>query len=136
MARGTREPCAQTTVTRHELAIRMLVNSDAGVHRNGLSVALAALVEEVDATPDCSPLRCRPDAYKIDRSSKTIVLFEVEDTNPITAGKLAELAAFWMAWDDDDYDDWTVELHTVDRYGRVTGQIDLCAVHYGFAVAA
>lgn len=133
--RDSRAPCHQQKLTRHELAIRTLVLGDPGIHRNGFAEAVRALWDELDAASEygldpLDKIAFRPDAYKVDRETETLILYEVEDSHPIPAEKLRQLAWFWFCWDAEAEHEWLPELHTVDRYGRMTGQIDLCSLYY------
>lgn len=122
-------------VTRHELAIRMLVNGDSGVHRNGFKAAVCELWQEaaepdedglIEDVPDMPFL---PDAYKVDRERKLLMIYEVEDSHPIPPRKLQEYAMFWFYWDCEETD-WEPRLYAVDRYGTCATQINLQALYY------
>lgn len=123
-------------VTRHELAIRMLVNSHPDMCRNGFAKAVRELWIELHADEDpdeCTePVRhpFLPDAYRIDREAQEILVYEVEDTCPISPEKLLRLAYWWFQWDADDEHEWLPRVFVVDRYGNVGTEIDLMAAYY------
>jgi hypothetical protein len=128
--RDSRAPKQQKELTRHELAIRMLINSDPHIHRNGFLAAMRELVAAEDCEDDCIPERMLPDAYRIDRAGGWIDIFEVDDTHPIPAHKLQAYANLWEAWDGEGRSDFMPRLFNVDRYGKVQGEIDLRAIAY------
>ncbi|MCM2275917.1 MAG: hypothetical protein NDI75_14100 [Candidatus Didemnitutus sp.] len=68
-----------------------------------------------------------PDLWKIDRENKTIHLYEVEDTHPLTQKKLMQLHDYWWAM---DAISWTVTLTVFDRYGVNPRVLDL--TNYAF----
>lgn len=122
-------------LTAHEVAIRTLVLSHPDIHRNGFKAAIRALWDELCAQCEymdgpVPEMRFLPDAYRIDRENETIILYEVEDTHPLPVHKLHELAMFWFDWDCEGEHDWLPKLVTVDRYGRETGEVDLCAMYH------
>jgi hypothetical protein len=134
--RNTRVPCVKegsVEPTRHEMAIRMLINRDDDIHRNGFAKAHDALADEVldeEWREDMRTPKFLPDAYKFDRETETIIIYEVDDTHPIPPRKLREMAMLWFDWDCFDCNNWLPELRIVDRYGNETGVIDLCEVYY------
>lgn len=133
--RDSRAPHKQSNLTRHEMAIRMLINSDLDIHRNGFKKAATALWNELAALdeygPDDAPkIEFLPDAYKIDRENETLHLYEVEDSHPIPVDKLRKLAWYWFLWDCEGHHEWSPALHIVDRYGTITATLDLCRVYY------
>lgn len=132
--RNSRAPVHQRDLTRHEIAIRMLVNSDPDIHRNGFRAAVRALWVEINEGnewyEDAPSMDFLPDAYRIDRETQSLILYEVEDSNPISPSKLQKLGWFWFCWDCEDYHDWMPRLVTVDHYGRETGEIDMCGLYY------
>ena len=131
--RDSRAPVtSRETPTLHELAIRMLVNSDRNIHRNGFRAVIRELVEELDCDNSCLADGFLPDAYKIDRDAQEILIYEVEDSHPLPPRKLDRYSWFWFCWEAEDRHEWLPRLFTVDRYGRATGEIDLCATYYAF----
>jgi len=118
--------------TLHELAIRTLVNSDPNIHRNGFRAAIKELVAELDGDEECLVDGFLPDAYKIDRDAQEILIYEVEDSHPLPPNKLRLYSWFWFCWEAEGHHEWLPRLFTVDRYGRATGEIDLCAAYYAF----
>lgn len=63
-----------------------------------------------------------PDLWKIERPEKTIHLFEIEDTHPLTQTKLMQLHDYWWAM---DAISWMVTLTVFDRYGVNPRSLDL-----------
>ena len=59
---------------------------------------------------------CRrtPDAFYINEKERTLVVIEVEHTNPLSDEAIADYVTLWWAFDSDDH--WLFELFTVDRY--------------------
>lgn len=57
--------------------------------------------------------RIIPDAYFIEKERKMVFLFEVEDTNPISAEKLRKLSEIWFRLDSLD---WEIRVFLIDRY--------------------
>jgi len=110
----------------------MLVNGDRDIHRNGFRAAIRDLVAELDGDEGCFVDGFLPDAYKIDREAQEIIIYEVEDSHPIPPHKLDRYAWFWFCWDAEGAHEWLPRLFTVDRYGRLTGEINLCAAYYAF----
>jgi hypothetical protein len=66
-----------------------------------------------------------PDLFEIDRENKTIRLFEIEDTHPLTNEKLMTLVEWWWALDNYDFE---LELYVTDRYGFNIRKFDLIAL--------
>ena len=134
--RPSRAPVQRSdgTTTRHELVIRMLVNSHPAMQRNGFSRSvkdlLISLGADADYRDDFPPCRFVPDAYRIDHEAQDILIYEVEDTNPISPRKLEELAEYWFWWESEGQHDWMPRLFVVDRYGASRLEIDLQQVWY------
>ena len=56
-----------------------------------------------------------PDAYKICRFCKVIWIFEIEDTNKLSRGKLVDYSYLW--WDLDSMMELEINFICYDRYG-------------------
>jgi hypothetical protein len=67
-----------------------------------------------------------PDGYVITEETKTVTVYEVENTNPLTEDKLDHIAYVFMTF---DYYYWTLELKTIDRHGNVN-DFDLTKQYY------
>jgi hypothetical protein len=128
--RHPRQP-SDGKLTLHELAIRSLVESDPRICRNGFTPAIRAAAEEAAREwydEDTVPVDIRPDAYLIDRETKTITLFEVGDWRLATHDKEARLGWFWFWWD--SYaPEWTLRCFAINRFGRFTHEMDLCGFY-------
>lgn len=110
-------------ITLHELAIRSLVDGDQRICRNGFNGAVRALVAGNEYADELS-LDIRPDAYLIDSAAKELTLYEVGDWRLNTHDKEVRLGEFWFWWD--SYEpDWTVRCYALNRFGRMTHEIDL-----------
>jgi hypothetical protein len=82
-----------------------------------------ALREEGDPEWDTSDdLRVVPDAFLIDRREKSVIVFEVEASNPVDHAKIANYCE--LHWALDDWD-WRLGLITIDRWGTVTSIVDM-----------
>ena len=68
-----------------------------------------------------------PDLWWIDDENKTIHLYEIEDTHPLTEDKLLLLHTFW--WNMDGIS-WDVKLVVFDRYGKNPRPLDLMEYFY------
>ncbi len=55
-----------------------------------------------------------PDLYQINEKKKTIRIWEIEDTNPLSESKMQKLIKMWFYL---DCEDWDFEVITTDRYG-------------------
>lgn len=91
------------------------------------SVIKAARLDATDTRESVSPALI-PDAYKIDRSSRTVEAYEVEVTSPVTGDKLERFAA--LAWEL-DCEEWDLRLFIVNRFGHVSPPVDLLTVWHG-----
>ena len=56
-----------------------------------------------------------PDAYLIDRESRTVVCYEVEDHHPLNPFSIGEYAAAWWTL---EYNYWDLHLIAYDAYGN------------------
>ena len=78
----------------------------------------------IDLFQEQFPPKIIPDLFEIDRESKIIRLFEIEDTHPLTNEKLELLIEWWSALDGYSIG---LELFVADRYGFNIRKIDLAA---------
>lgn len=121
--RGPREPSGGK-LTLHEIAIRELLESDPRICRNGFTRTVKGLVSHEWDDDDPMPLDIRPDAYLIDADQKELTLFEVGDWRLATHDKERRLGWFWFWWD--SYcPEWTVRCFAINRFGRLTHEMDL-----------
>ncbi len=121
------------TDSLHERAIDSLLERDARIKRRGFWADARALwdellvvsdAEEHDAGVEFPKLGFLPDAHLIDRDRRKLVLFEVEDRNPLSRNKRALLGDFWEYWEWMDFEgEWLPEFHMVNRFGAITHQL-------------
>lgn len=69
-----------------------------------------------------------PDAFKICQFCKTVIIFEVEDSNPMRKDKLLDYGT--IAWDFDADDEWRFQIITTDRYGSIDTVIPMVPLMY------
>jgi len=81
--------------------------------KNSFIDAIDSEVNKEELAALLSDKRIIPDAYLIDHEKKTAFLFEVEDTNPISADKLRKLSEIWFFLDSIN---WEVRVFLIDRY--------------------
>jgi len=103
-----------------KLAAVWLLNLDPRMLIGGFSKRLCEAVEKSNSRCDSGELklllsnyRIIPDAYLIDQQAKTAYLFEVEDTNPLSADKLRKLSEIWWRLDSIG---WEMRVFLIDRY--------------------
>lgn len=103
-----------------KLAAVWLLNLDPRMLIGGFSKRLCESVGKSNGPEDSSELklllsnyRVIPDAYLIDELAKTAYLFEVEDTNPLSADKLRKLSEIWWRLDSIG---WEMRVFLIDRY--------------------
>jgi hypothetical protein len=114
--------------TLHELAIRGILERDCRIGRNGFKDAMRALALTDWQDIDPMPLDIVPDAYLVDTDAQELTLFEVGDWRLMTHDKEARLGAFWFWWDT-YVPDWSVRCIAINRFGRVTHEIDLAGLY-------
>jgi|SRR5215831_9722632 len=74
--------------------------------------------------------RIIPDSHLIDKKLRTIYLFEIEDTNPISADKLRKLSEIWFQL---DCLDWEMRVFLIDRYLTCWRSLPLADVYFSLA---
>ncbi|GAA4015434.1 hypothetical protein GCM10022280_12720 [Sphingomonas swuensis] len=117
--------------TRHEAAIKRLVESDSRMCRNGFKRVVRDLWDELGGDPDeMETLSFLPDAFLVDRERRELLLYEVEDTSALKPAKKALYGAFWFAWDSEDLHDWLPRLFVCSTTGRVSYEVPLSALYY------
>ena len=62
-----------------------------------------------------------PDAHAL-REPNNIVIYEIEDTHPISVDKLKKILSTWMGMHDKSL---SFQLFIVDRYGHTEKELDL-----------
>lgn len=104
-------------LTFSKVVLNWLLMRDSRILTTGFNRSLIAAMElQVDKEELASLLsrmRIIPDAYLIDHKRKTVFLFEVEDTNPITPNKLRKLSEIWFCLDSLG---WEMRVFLIDRY--------------------
>ncbi|RYZ20060.1 MAG: hypothetical protein EOO16_17970 [Chitinophagaceae bacterium] len=107
-------------LTLSKIGAAWLLNLDSRMMIGGFSKELGKAVLETNGQFDQMELRelltlhrIIPDAYLIDKSACTVYLFEIEDTNPLTADKIRKLSEIWFRLDSID---WEMRVFLVDRY--------------------
>jgi len=107
-------------LTLSKIGAAWLLNLDSRMRIGGFSKELGKAVLEMNGACDQMELRglvnqhrIIPDAYLIEKSASTVYLFEIEDTNPLTANKLRKLSEIWFRLDSID---WEMRVFLVDRY--------------------
>lgn len=117
----------------HELAIQRLTKERDGVKVGGLNKFCRGLGKKhnfdffylLKRIPDAWSY----DPYETDELPGTINLYEIEDSNPISAAKLRDYTDFWFYCDCDYLD---VRLFVFDRYGHNEREISLTEYWYDF----
>ena len=107
-------------LTFSKLAAVWLLNLDSRMMIGGFAKKLCQAVGRTNNPIDQTELeelvgqhRVIPDAYLIDDPKKTAYLFEIEDTNPLTADKLRKLSEIWWRL---DCIGWELRVFLIDRY--------------------
>jgi hypothetical protein len=96
----------------------------------GFSKELGNAIQETNGKCDRAEMRALltryriiPDAYLIDRSAKVVYLFEIEDSNPLTADKLRKISEIWFRLDSIG---WDMRIFLVDRYSVGPAKLPSC----------
>jgi len=107
----------ESNLTFSKVVLNWLLQKDNRILTTGFNRSLIAAMElQVDKQELAlllSGMRIIPDAYLIDHKKKTVFLFEVEDTNPITPNKLRKLSEIWFRLDSLG---WEMRVFLIDRY--------------------
>lgn len=101
----------------HQRMIADILRDYPGARVIGFQQALRALRDEIGAEDDIPP-SFRPDAYRINRDTRDIEIFEVEVSCVLSPAKIAQLGDWWFDWDSEGRHDWLPVLILVDRYGH------------------
>lgn len=106
-------------LTFSKLCAAWLLNLDPRMRVKGFAKDLCAAVSR-DSSGEAEDLkaliaenRIIPDAHLIDLKKRTAYLFEIEDTNPLSANKLRKLSQIWFRL---DCLDWEMRVFLIDRY--------------------
>jgi hypothetical protein len=107
-------------LTFSKLSAAWLLGLDPRMKIGGFTKMLCSAMERVNGKFDAEELRpllrrhrIIPDAYLIDEEHKVAYLFEIEDTNPLTADKLRKLSEIWFRM---DCIEWDMRVFLIDRY--------------------
>lgn len=107
-------------LTFSKLCAAWLLNLDARMMIGGFATQLCQAVAATNGPVDKDELkslvaryRIIPDGYLIDIAKKTAYLFEIEDTNPLSANKLRKLSEIWWRLDSIG---WEMRVFLIDRY--------------------
>ena len=124
-------------ISIHELAIQKVIarRPDQIFFTTGLGSFLQKLYRDFDfdVSEDDDHLRRRPDAWSYSPCEEkpnfpgTLFLYEIEDSNPLSSGKLRDYADFYF-YGDSYYLD--VKLFVYDRYGE--HEREICLAEYFF----
>ena len=87
-----------------------------------------ALADELDS--EIMTPQFKPDAYRINRETMRIELYEVEVTHPVSPQKLSQFASYWEDWDGEAGHAWLPVLIIVNRFGA-RSELDLCDAYHG-----
>jgi hypothetical protein len=84
----------------------------------------AAIPDRDDGDDLEAHLGAIPDAFLIDCDRDTVVLFEVEDSTPVSEAKMEIYTnLFWML----DWYSWGLVIVTLDRWGNYRAEFDVCS---------
>lgn len=121
-------------LTFSKLAAAWLLNLDSRMLIGGFARKLCQAVGRANCPIDQTELealvsqyRVIPDAYLIDESARTAYLFEIEDTNPLSADKLRKLSEIWWRL---DCIGWELRVFLIDRYLTCWRSLPLADVWY------
>lgn len=124
------QPDAGSTMTRHQQIVRALVDAYDCQAGGGFARQLRHIPSD-EMEDDRRFLNQRwpiPDAWRFDYDARELVIYEVEDTHPMTD----EVLAGWtLLWHFLDTYDWTMRLVRVARWGQCDEvQLGLAYVHF------
>lgn len=120
MLSSTTDLFEDPNLTFSKIGAAWLLNLDSRMRTKGFTKELCSAVGEINGKYDKMELsgllklhRIIPDAYLIDKAIKAIYIFEIEDTNPLSADKLRKMSEIWFRLDSID---WEMRVFLVDRY--------------------
>ena len=114
-----------------KLAPLVLQAEDPEIKTKGFPGAVLALLKELDLEEDLradeSGKRKRriafvPDAFKIDRESHEVIIYEIEDAHPLSIQKFYRIMEVWELLDGVG---WDLRLIVTDRYVAKRGELNL-----------
>jgi len=114
----------------HRKHIADVLRDYPGAQAGGFETAMHALHKEACGRSfgEMASPGFRPDAFRINRETSEIELYEVEITSALTDRKVIDMGMFWFEWDCEDCP-WIPVLIVVDRYGH-RNRIDLMHAYY------
>lgn len=119
-------------LTFSKLGAAWLLGLDPRMKIGGFAKTLCASIERVNGKFDADELksllrrhRIIPDAYLIDDDIEVVYLFEIEDTNPLTADKLRKLSEIWFRM---DCIEWEMRVFLIDRHLSIWRSLPLADV--------
>jgi len=119
-------------LTFSKLGAAWLLGLDPRMKIGGFTKTLCAAMERVNGKLDAEELtpllrrhRIIPDAYLIDTDFNVVYLFEIEDTNPLSADKLRKLSEIWFRL---DCIEWEMRVFLIDRYLSIWRSLPLADV--------
>jgi hypothetical protein len=121
------------SLTFSKLCAVWLLTLDPRMQIKGFAKSLCAAIRR-DSEGEASDLKVLikknqiiPDAYVVDKDKSALYLFEIEDTNPISAAKLRKLSEIWFRLDSID---WEMRVFLIDRYMTCWRSLPLADVWY------
>lgn len=118
--------------TLHTKLIDQLIDGIPGVRQHGFWRAHSELCQHLDIEE--MRFGFVPDAWRINKNSSEIEIFEVEVHSKLKAHKIRILGEFWEFWDG-ECSDWLPVLILVDRFGNQS-RMDLQSAVFGTGWAA
>ena len=121
------------SLTFSKLCAVWLLTLDPRMQKNGFAKSLCDAIrlksegEASDLKDLVDENRIIPDAYVVDKDRSIAYLFEIEDTNPISAVKLRKLSEIWFRLDSID---WEMRVFLIDRYMTCWRSLALADVWY------
>lgn len=127
---GRRRNNPDRALTLHEQAIETLLADNPLMRRNGFWAAARELwnrlVVEYEEYAEAFPkMDWLPDAYCVDPESRSLSIFEVVHSHPLSASKRRQIGDFWFEWDCMDFGPWMPRLFIVNRFAAITHEMDM-----------
>lgn len=108
----------------HELAVQKVLEDWPAAKTRRLMREIRAAVPNYAEEDFKFHLGAIPDAFLIDRDRKTVVLFEVEDSHPVSEQKMDIYVDLWWVL---DWNEWDLVLVTLDRWGNYLTEFNLAS---------
>ncbi|MGJ3625934.1 hypothetical protein AB5I41_01355 [Sphingomonas sp. MMS24-JH45] len=123
----------------HGQLIERILTDFPGAQTTGFKQAYRSLEEELDVWEPTDFIIdfLLPDAYRINRETQELEIFEGRGHLRVTSRKVETLGMIWFYWDAECSNVWLPVLFIVNRYGQ-TSRFDLRDAYYGegpFAIA-